>query len=131
MSYPIHVVGAIIIDRGLVLCARRGGTGPLGGLWEFPGGKVEADESEPAALVREIREELGCGIEVGAPVAKTVHEYPFATIRLSTYFCTLAEGTPAPTEHSELRWLTPAQLHELTWAPADLEAVEAVAESLA
>lgn len=123
----IEVVGAVIERDGLVLCARRGPGGETGGLWEFPGGKVEPDESPADALVREIAEELGCAIEVGEHVTTTLHEYAAITIRLATYRCTLVAGTPTPTEHAELRWLPPAGLHELEWAPADVPAVALLA----
>ncbi|MDR7187167.1 mutator protein MutT [Microbacterium trichothecenolyticum] len=68
------VVGAVIIQNGLVLCAQRGPTGLLGGRWEFPGGKIEPGETPREALVREIAEELDCSVSVGAQVASTIHE---------------------------------------------------------
>jgi 8-oxo-dGTP diphosphatase len=126
----IHVVGAVIVRDGLVLCAQRGPTGALGGMWEFPGGKVEDNEGPAAALAREIREELLCDIAVGSPVTSTRHEYPFAAITLDTYWCELLAGQPVATEHAELRWVAANSLHELDWAPADLPAVELVAERL-
>lgn len=119
----LEVVGAVIMRDGRVLCARRGPGGETGGLWEFPGGKVEAPESPREALVREIREELGCEIEVGEHLTTTVHAYAAITISLATYRCTLAGGEPAPTEHTELRWVAPRDLPSLDWAPADLPAV--------
>lgn len=119
---PIPVVGAVIERDGRVLCARRG-SGEFAGSWEFPGGKVEPGEDPRAALAREISEELGCRIAVGAPITTTVHAAAHATISLTTYHGTIESGEPEPIEHAELRWLTPSRLAELPWAPADLATV--------
>ena len=93
-------------------------------MWEFPGGKVEPGESPRDALVREISEELGCRIRVGEELTTTTYAYEFATVTLTTYWCDLESGEPAPSEHAELRWLGPADLDQLHWAPADLPSVE-------
>ena len=122
----IEVVGAVIVSEGQVLCAQRGGSGPLAGKWEFPGGKVEPDEAPEAALVREIYEELGCGISVGELVTTTVHKYDFAVVALTTFYCDLTEGRPQLTEHTELRWVGAGELRFLDWAPADVPAVALV-----
>jgi 8-oxo-dGTP diphosphatase len=119
----IHVVGAIVIRDGLVMCAQRGNDGNLPGLWEFPGGKIEQGESKRAALVREISEELGCTIEVGREVATTSHIYEFGEVTLTTFYCRLVAGTPTLTEHVAIRWLPPETLTSLPWAPADIPAV--------
>ncbi len=71
MARQIDVVGAVIVNDGLVLCAQRGPHGTLAGLWEFPGGKIEPDETARDALEREIAEELGCDVEVGNEVTTT------------------------------------------------------------
>lgn len=119
----INVVGAVILREGLVLCAQRGPQGSLAGLWEFPGGKIEQGESPRAALIREIDEELGCAVEVGELVETTTHEYDFGVVTLTTFYCDLVSGTPVMTEHSDVRWLSPADLGQLDWAPADVPAV--------
>lgn len=116
----VLVVGAVISRDGLILCARKGGSGPLAGLWEFPGGKVEPGETDEVALAREIGEELGCTITVGAKIVSTRHHYDFATIVLTTYHCSLVGADPQPSEHAALRWLPAYKLGELKWAPADL-----------
>lgn len=123
----IPVVGAVILRDGDVLCVQRGPNGSLPGMWEFPGGKIEANESARQALEREIDEELLCGVEVGAEVITTRHEYDFAVIILTTFFCKLTSGTPRLTEHSAEQWLKPDQLSSLDWAPADVPAVERIA----
>jgi 8-oxo-dGTP diphosphatase len=117
------VVGAVIIEDGFVLCAQRGPHGALGGSWEFPGGKIEPGETPRKALEREIAEELGCSVYVGAEVASTTHQYEFGVVKLRTFRCELLAGTPSATEHAELRWVAPAELGALNWAPADLPAV--------
>lgn len=124
MKKHITVVGAVIVRDGLIYCARRGLSGALPGMWEFPGGKVEKDESFEVALVREIDEELGCEISVIEPLETTTHEYDFAVITLATFMCELVTGEPESNEHAEERWLSVDALKTLEWAPADIPAVE-------
>ncbi|WP_322937859.1 (deoxy)nucleoside triphosphate pyrophosphohydrolase [Nocardioides bizhenqiangii] len=123
MKKHINVVGAVVVRGGRVLCAQRG-AGALDGLWEFPGGKIELDETPRSALEREIVEELLCRVEVGAEVATTTHEYDFAIVTLTTFYCELVEGEPQLTEHADVRWCTPSEMAELPWAPADVPAVD-------
>lgn len=122
----INVVGAVIDQDGRILCARRGPGGSLGGMWEFPGGKIENGESPRDALIREIDEELHCEIAVGEMVTTTRHEYDFGVVTLTTFWCELVAGTPTLTEHAEVRWLRPDELDQVEWAPADVPAVEIV-----
>jgi 8-oxo-dGTP diphosphatase len=115
------VVGAVLTDgAGRILAARR--SRPVG--WEFPGGKVEDGESEPAALVRELREELGVTVEVGARVGPDV---PMGDAVLRVYAVRVTDGTVTALEHPELRWLTPADLHTVDWLPADRPIAAALA----
>jgi 8-oxo-dGTP diphosphatase len=108
------VVGAVLRDaRGRVLAARR--DRPPG--WELPGGKVEPGESETAALVRELREELGIAVEVGARVGPDV---PIGSdFLLRAWTAVLTDGEPTALEHAELRWLAPHELDSVAWLPAD------------
>lgn len=131
MTKQIHVVGAVIIRDGLVLCAQRGEGGSLAGLWEFPGGKIEPGESPAAALEREIAEELDCTIEVGDLITTTAHEYEFGTVNLTTFYCQLVSGSPSLSEHAAIRWLLPADLTVVEWAPADIPAVQIIQTVLA
>ena len=119
----LEVVGAVIVEAGRVFCTQRG-TGPLAGLGEFPGGKVEPGETHQEALAREIREELGCAIDVGQEVARTEHRYPFADVTLTTLLCTIRTGSPQLSEHTDGCWLRPDELASLDWAPADLPAAQ-------
>ena len=131
MTKQIHVVGAVIIHDGLVLCAQRGEGGSLAGQWEFPGGKIEPGESPAAALEREIAEELDCLIEVGDLITTTAHEYEFGTVNLTTFYCRLVSGSPTTSEHAAISWLRPADLTTIEWAPADIPAVHLIQADLA
>jgi len=95
-------------------------------MWEFPGGKIEADESPREALVREIDEELLCEVVVGDEVTTTTYDYDFGRVTLTTFWCELVAGEPSLTEHSAVRWLAPEDLLGLEWAPADIPAVEVI-----
>lgn len=130
MKKRIPVVGAVLIQDGKVLAAKRGADKSMGGYWEFPGGKIEGGETPEAALARELKEELLIEASIGEHVTTTEHEYDFAVIILSTYYCELVSGTPKLTEHEEVRWVEPAQLGELMWAPADIPAVEKIMNDL-
>ena len=117
------VVAAAIEREGRYLAARRTKPDWAAGRWEFPGGKVEPGESETDALVREIREELGVEITVGARVPG---EWPLHDeLVLHLYVAALAEGEPQPLDHhDELRWLAPADFDEVAWLESDRDAVE-------
>ena len=112
------VVGAAIVRDDQVLAARRTAPPEAAGRWEFPGGKVESDETPDAALVREIREELGCAVEVAGwlPGAVPIGARHVLTVALAT----LATGAePEPREHDELRWLSAADLDDVDWLEPD------------
>lgn len=132
MTRTIEVVGAVIVQDGLVFCAQRGPGGSQAGRWEFPGGKVETGEAPAAALAREIAEELGCAVTVGEKIVTTAHDEAFGTIVLTTFYCEMAsaDAEPTLTEHVAARWLAPSVLMELDWAPADVPAVVRVAREL-
>ena len=84
MKKVINVVGAIIYSEGKILCAQRSENMSLPLMWEFPGGKIEPEESEKEALIREIQEEMKCDLVVGDKVTTTEHEYEFGIVRLTT-----------------------------------------------
>ncbi|WP_341800399.1 (deoxy)nucleoside triphosphate pyrophosphohydrolase [Microbacterium ulmi] len=123
-------MGAVIVSDERVLAAKRGSSGSLPNMWEFPGGKVEDGESPQEALAREISEELLVDIRVGEEILTTIHDYEFGVVTLTTYYCKLRCGTPQRTEHAALRWLTPDELSSVEWAPADVPAVERVRSDL-
>ncbi|TDW31088.1 (deoxy)nucleoside triphosphate pyrophosphohydrolase [Cryobacterium psychrophilum] len=126
MKKRINVVGAVLTRGQTVLAARRSSTMSLPGMWEFPGGKIESNESPEQALLRELEEELLCSAEIGAHVETTEHEYDFGIVILTTYYCSLTGVEPRLTEHSEIRWVQSAELDQLDWAPADVPAVKRV-----
>ncbi|QST00988.1 (deoxy)nucleoside triphosphate pyrophosphohydrolase [Pontibacillus sp. ALD_SL1] len=125
----IHVVGAVIVSEGEILCAQRGPDKSLPHLWEFPGGKIEEGETHQETLRREIEEEMYCKVRVGEQVDHTVHEYDFGIVHLTTYYCELQQGTPTLTEHIEFKWLSPKDLKSLEWAPADIPAIEKLSQA--
>jgi 8-oxo-dGTP diphosphatase len=123
---PLPVVCAVIEDAsGQVLVAQRPPEKHLALKWEFPGGKIEAGEEPEAALVRELREELGCEVVVGRPLPRFVHDYGSVIIEMFPFVCRLAAGSPAPHahEHVAVRWVRPETLLALDLAAADLPVV--------
>ncbi|GAA4730271.1 (deoxy)nucleoside triphosphate pyrophosphohydrolase [Nocardioides endophyticus] len=114
----IAVVGAAIVRGGRVLTARRTTPPEAAGRWEFPGGKVEPGESPQAALVREIREELGCAVEVTGwlPGEVPIGERHVLTVALAVL---TEDGDPDAREHDEIRWLTVAELDDVDWLEPD------------
>lgn len=126
----VRVVAALLVRDGLLFAARRSPERREGGLWELPGGKVEPGESDQAALMRELREELGVAVEVGACVAESTHAYPHGSVTLVGYRCRLVAGEPVLRDHDAARWLAGPEMETLDWAPADLPLLAAwVAEA--
>ncbi|GAB2724787.1 (deoxy)nucleoside triphosphate pyrophosphohydrolase [Streptomyces bullii] len=126
MVERIVVVGAALVDGGRLLAARRSAPVELAGRWELPGGKVEAGERADAALVRELREELGVDAEPGERVPG---EWPLkAPYVLHVWTARLRPGSAAPEpleDHDRLRWLTPAEIWDVDWLDQDVPAVRA------
>ncbi len=122
---PVPVVCALIERGGLVLIAQRPAHKHLGLLWEFPGGKVEAGESPAAALQREIREELGCELDLLLALPTRRHAYETVTIAMTPFVARLAPGSPLPVprEHIAIAWESPTNLTARPLAPADLPVV--------
>ncbi len=124
MKKTINVVGAIIENEEReILCALRSKTMSLPNMWEFPGGKIEDGENYSEALIREIKEELLCGIETFDIFDDATHEYEKIFVRLITIKCRVIENNPQPTEHAKLIWLKRENLSSINWAPADLSAL--------
>lgn len=120
----IEVVAAMIRDGERILICRRPEGKAQGGRWEFPGGKIEPGETGEAALARECREELDVKLNVGAALADVVQEYPEKCVHLTLYEARIAGGEPRRLEHSDIRWITAAQLGEFDWCPADARLLE-------
>jgi 8-oxo-dGTP diphosphatase len=116
---PLEVACALIEREDRVLVAQRPHGKSHAGKWEFPGGKIEPGESGPQALQREIREELGIEIEVGAALPRVVHDYGTFTIALVPFVCRAAAGEPHPHEHAAVLWCRPTEIAALDLADAD------------
>lgn len=122
MKRIVLVSAVALIDAdGRVLIARRPPGKAMEGLWEFPGGKVDAGETPEAALVRELKEELGLDVETAclAPFAFASHSYEDFHLLMPLFACRKWAGTPAPLEGQELRWVRPAELFRFEMPPAD------------
>ncbi len=123
---PLPVVAAVIADgTGRVLIAQRPAHKHLALKWEFPGGKIEANETPATALARELREELGIEIEILRTLPGFTHDYGSVVIALLPFVCRLAPGSAAPQahEHAALRWVSVAELATVDLAAADLPVV--------
>ncbi len=107
----VLVVAAALFDRtGQVLIAQRPAGKALAGRWEFPGGKVDAGESERSALVRELREELGIEVVAARPFMRLKHAYAERDVELSLWIVERFAGTPRPLDAQALKWVPPARL---------------------
>ncbi len=116
----LHVVGAAIVRDGACLAAQRGPDAPRCALqWEFPGGKVEADEAPEAALRREIREELTVEIEVGPWLGRGTDDSDGVVIALDVFVARLVSGEVRLTEHHRYGWFCAEEIDSLEWAAAD------------
>jgi 8-oxo-dGTP diphosphatase len=116
----LRVVAAVVRRGDAILITRRPDREGRPGQWEFPGGKVEPGESEPEALRREIREELGCAIEVGRLVLRHHHRYPELEVELAFYAARLPEGaTPAPLGVAAIEWARVGTLEGYDFLEAD------------
>lgn len=116
------VVAAVIEQDDRFLLTRRQAGVHLAGMWEFPGGKIDADETHPAALARELREELDVDVEIGELIFETTHTYPERNVALFFYRCRL-KGAPRPLLGQEMRWVARNDLAALPFPPADAELI--------
>ena len=115
----IEVVAAIIIKGNQVFATQRG-YGDFKGWWEFPGGKIEAEEDPKSALVREIKEELDADISVGELLDTVEWDYPTFHLTMHCYICSLNSESMHLNEHEASAWLTKETLDSVKWLPADL-----------
>jgi len=116
-----EVVAALLWDGGRFLIGQRPAHKARGLLWEFVGGKVEPGEMPEQALVRECREELGVTVAVDGVFMEVTHTYPDITVHLTLYHAAIAQGVPQKREHAQLRWITPAEIPQYAFCPADVD----------
>lgn len=129
MAPRVRVVAALIAhpdEPARYLIQQRLPGKSRGLLWEFPGGKVEAGETDAEALVRECREELAVELEVGPRLWSVVHDYPDLTVELVLYGARVRSGTPVPLGAHELRYLGPGEMKALPFCEADLPLLDAL-----
>ena len=122
---PVIVVAGILFEDGRVLLTQRKKGAHLEGLWELPGGKIDPDEDPRDALVRELNEELGIDVTVGAPIEITSHRYPEKRVLLLFFEVARTVGSPAPTpiDVADLMWATATDLDALQFPAADVAVI--------
>jgi A/G-specific adenine glycosylase len=128
---PHKNIGVAVIwnEQGQILIDRRRPEGLLGGLWEFPGGKVELGETVEECIKREIREELGIEIEVGLHLITIDHAYTHFRVTLSVHHCRYLSGVPQPIECDEIRWVTLDEIDQFPFPKANTQIIAALRHS--
>jgi len=121
-----HIAVGVVWRSGRVLVARRPESGLLGGLWEFPGGKIEAGETASAAVVRELREEMEIAVEVGDHIVSVDHAYSHFRITLNAYHAVHTGGEPRPHAATTWLWVEPKDLCKLAFPAANLRVLQAL-----
>ena len=123
-----EVVAALIWQGEKFMICQRPAHKARGLLWEFVGGKVEPGETKEQALIRECREELAVTVSVGEIFMDVVHEYPDLTVHLTLFHASIAEGEPQKLEHNDIRWITPREIPQYAFCPADVEILEEITQ---
>ena len=120
----LHVVCAVIEKENKIYCVQRGSKGECAYKWEFPGGKVEPGETNEEALIREIKEELDCSININKHFITVEHEYNTFFVTLHVYLCSLLDKDPTLIEHHASIWQDKDKLRELDFAEADYKFID-------
>ena len=123
-----EVVAALIWDGGKFMICQRPEHKARGLLWEFVGGKVELGETKEQALIRECKEELDVLLSVGDVFMDVVHEYPDLMVHLTLFNATIDEGEPQMIEHNDIQWITPSEILNYEFCPADEEILAKICE---
>ena len=123
-----EVVAALIWQGETFMICQRPAHKARGLLWEFVGGKVEPGETKEQALIRECREELAVTVSVGEIFMDVVHEYPDLTVHLTLFHASIAEGEPQKLEHNDIKWITPREIPQYAFCPADVEILEEITQ---
>lgn len=118
-------IGVAVInnEQGKILIDRRKATGEMGGLWEFPGGKIEAGETIEACIKREVKEELDIEIKVGDRLTTITHAYKTFNVTLYVHNCQYLSGKPQPLECEEIHWVEPAQMNQYQFPQANTKII--------
>ena len=114
-----NIAVAIVLKDDLVLIDRRPNSGMLAGMWEFPGGKIEAGETPEACAIREVKEEVGLDVEAIAALGTVQHAYTHFSVTLHTFVCKHVTGEPQALEVAEVRWITPDRFDEFAFPVAN------------
>lgn len=114
-----EVVAALIWKGDQFMICQRPAHKSAGLLWEFVGGKVELGETKEQALIRECKEELDILISVGDSFMDVTHEYPDITVHLTLFHAAISEGEPQKLEHNDIQWITPSEIPNYNFCPAD------------
>lgn len=123
-----EVVAALIWDQNKFMICQRPAHKTRGLLWEFVGGKVELGETKQQALIRECKEEIAVTLSVGDVFMDVLHEYPDLTVHLTLFHATIDEGEPQKLEHNDIKWITPRQIPDYEFCPADVEILREIIE---
>ena len=124
----VQVVAALIRDGERFMIFQRPATKTRAYQWEFVGGKAEAGESLEEALIRECREEIGVTVKVRSIFAEVDHEYPDISIHLTLFNAEIIDGEPQKLEHNDIRCITPDEISQYNFCPADDEILKKIAE---
>ena len=124
-----EVVAALIRDGDKFMICQRPAHKSNALLWEFVGGKAEKGETKEEALIRECIEELDVKIEVGDEFFDVVHQYPDILVHLTLFNATISEGTPKLLEHNDIKWITPEEIPDYNFCPADDEILEKIMQT--
>ena len=121
-----EVVAALIWDKDKFMICQRPAHKSCALLWEFVGGKVEPGETKEQALIRECQEELDVTLSVGDEFIDVVHQYPDIKVHLTLFNATIADGVPQKLEHNDIKWITPAEIPNYDFCPADTEILKKI-----
>ena len=123
-----EVVAALIWDDNKFMICQRPAHKTRGLLWEFVGGKVEPGETKEQALMRECKEELAVTLSIGDVFMDVRHEYPDLTVHLTLFNARIAQGIPQKLEHNDIKWITPKEIPDYHFCPADEEILKRIIE---
>ena len=125
----LNVVAAIIKKDNRILATKRG-YGEFINMWEFPGGKIEENESKKDALIREIKEELDCIIKSTEFALDVEYQYPDFYLKMSCFWAVIESGTPKLLEHNDAKWLSKSELDSVEWIEADIQIIDYLKENM-